>query len=69
MKEGGKFMEDVIKKANILEELPNMVKGIWGESIWKELLDLIIEKQRQTLQAEDSKRSIREYIAEKYKEG
>lgn len=62
-------MEDAIKKANIPEELPNMVKGIWGESIWKELLDLIVEKQRQTLQAEESKRSIREYIAEKYKEG
>lgn len=57
-----KFRLDAISKANIPKELPEMVIGIWGESIWKELLDLIVEKQKQELKAKESKEALRKYI-------
>ncbi len=59
------FRIDAIAKANIPDELQDIVIGIWGESIWKEMLDLIVEKQKSELRNKESKEALRKYIESK----
>lgn len=62
-----KFREDAINKANIPDDVSVSIRSIWGESVWEELLNILVEKQKEDIKKKENKERLSAYIKERYK--